>query len=74
MSTELILIIVAAVIGLYGIMLYNRLVSLRQNRKNAFSDIDVQLKQRFDLVPPLVEKALYDVLGARIQSKEEADE
>jgi LemA protein len=31
------------------------LVYLRQNRKNAFSDIDVQLKQRYDLVPSLVE-------------------
>lgn len=35
--------------------LYNRLVALRQARRNAFSDIDVQLKQRADLVPPLVE-------------------
>ncbi len=35
--------------------LYNRLVALRQNRKNAYSDIDVQLKQRLDLVPSLVE-------------------
>lgn len=40
---------------LYAIGLYNRLVYLRQNRKNAFSDIDVQLKQRYDLVPSLVE-------------------
>lgn len=37
------------------ILLYNRLVALRQTRQNAFSDIDVQLKQRFDLVPQLVE-------------------
>ncbi|MFK7967588.1 MAG: LemA family protein [Rickettsiaceae bacterium] len=36
------------------IVFYNRLVKLRQNRKNAFSDIDVQLKQRSDLVPQLV--------------------
>ncbi len=46
--------IVAAVV-LFTIGLYNRLVALRQNRNNAFSDIDVQLKQRFDLVPSLVE-------------------
>lgn len=39
----------------FVIMLYNRLIALRQTRKNAFSDIDVQLKQRFDLVPQLVE-------------------
>lgn len=44
-----------ALLILVGIGLYNRLVALRQNRENAFSDIDVQLKQRFDLVPQLVE-------------------
>ncbi len=42
-------------LALFLITLYNRLVALRQNRKNAFADIDVQLKQRFDLVPSLVE-------------------
>ena len=35
--------------------IYNRIVALRQRRKNAFSDVDVQLKQRYDLVPNLVE-------------------
>ena len=35
--------------------IYNRLVALRQNRKNAFADIDVQLNQRSDLIPNLVE-------------------
>lgn len=34
--------------------LYNRLVRLRNNRENAFADIDVQLKQRHDLIPQLV--------------------
>src|SRR5690349_15123633 len=43
------LIIVFLIIG------YNRLVALRQTWKNAFADIDVQLKQRHDLVPNLVE-------------------
>lgn len=47
-------ILIAALI-LYVVTLYNRLVALRQARNNAFSDIDVQLKQRFDLVPQLVE-------------------
>lgn len=37
------------------ISIYNRLVALRQNRHQSFADIDVQLKQRFDLVPQLVE-------------------
>lgn len=51
----LLYILVPLVLVIYVISLYNRLVSLRQNRKNAFSDIDVQLKQRADLVPSLVE-------------------
>jgi LemA protein len=37
------------------VLLYNRLVSLRQTTKSAFADIDVQLKQRYDLVPNLIE-------------------
>ncbi len=39
----------------YAILLYNRLVALRQGTKNAFADIDVQMKQRHDLIPNLVE-------------------
>ncbi|MFA5593021.1 MAG: LemA family protein [Micavibrio sp.] len=46
---------IAAALALFAVLLYNRLVALRQNRMNAFSDIDVQLKQRYDLVPSLVE-------------------
>jgi LemA protein len=46
-------IIVMAV--LWAIMTYNGLVSLRQRCRQAFSDIDVQLKQRHDLIPNLVE-------------------
>jgi len=42
-------------ICLLGIVLYNRLVALRQARLQAFNDIDVQLKLRCDLVPNLVE-------------------
>ena len=45
-------LLVAAV--LFFIVIYNRLVALREKRKNAFSDIDVQLKQRHDLIPNLV--------------------
>lgn len=47
-------LVVIIVLGIFLIVLYNRLVALRQTRKNAFSDIDVQLKQRYDLVPQLV--------------------
>jgi len=48
------LIIVIVPIVLY-VVLYNRLVSLRVRSQNAWSDIDVQLKRRADLVPNLVE-------------------
>ena len=51
----LIFIIIIAAIGLLLVSLYNRLVSLRNRRENAFADIDVQLKQRHDIVPQLVE-------------------
>jgi len=52
------LIIVLGIIALlviWIISLYNGLVRLRNRRQNAFADIDVQLRQRHDLVPQLVE-------------------
>ena len=52
--TILIVIIVIAIVGIWLVSLYNRLVKLRNNRENAFADIDVQLKQRHDLIPQLV--------------------
>lgn len=52
--TVLIVIIVIAIVGIWLVSLYNRLVKLKNNRENAFADIDVQLKQRHDLVPQLV--------------------
>jgi len=54
MSTLWIVVIVIAVIILWIVFIYNGLVGLRQNRENAFADIDVQLKQRHDLVPQLI--------------------
>ncbi len=42
-------------IVLFTVSLYNRLVRLRNNREQAFADIDVQLKQRHDLIPQLVD-------------------
>lgn len=55
MSTSLIIIIVVAVVLVFwGISLYNNLVRFRNNRENAFANIDVQLKQRHDLIPQLV--------------------
>lgn len=54
MTITFIIIAVVAVIVVFVISAYNNLVKLRNNRENAFADIDVQLKQRFDLVPQLV--------------------
>lgn len=54
MSTGLIILIVVVVLVLWLISIYNSLVRLRNNRENAFANIDVQLKQRYDLVPQLV--------------------
>ena len=50
-----ILIAVAVVLILWVIAMYNKLVGLRFHAKEAMSDIDVQLKRRFDLIPNLVE-------------------
>lgn len=50
----LIIILVVVLLGLWIVGIYNRLVKLRNNRENAFADIDVQLKQRHDLIPQLV--------------------
>jgi LemA protein len=49
----------AVIIGavLFVVMMFNRLVSLRNRHKNAFSQIDVQLQRRYDLIPNLVETA-----------------
>lgn len=54
MELWVVLAVIAAIVVLF-IAIYNRIVALRQRRKNAFSDIDVQLKLRVDLVPNLVE-------------------
>src|SRR5690242_19340018 len=51
----LITLVVLGVIALYVVFSYNRLVALSQAWKRAFADIDVQLKQRHDLIPNLVE-------------------
>jgi len=53
--TLIIVLIVIAVLAVLLIGIYNRLVALRQNCNQAFADVDVQLKQRHDLIPNLVE-------------------
>ena len=52
-----ILLVIAVVLAAYVISLYNNLVKFRNIFKNAFSQIDVQLKRRYDLIPNLVETA-----------------
>lgn len=51
----LIIIAILVILALWAISAYNSLVRLRNRRQNAFADIDVQLRQRHDLVPQLVE-------------------
>lgn len=53
--TLIIILVVVALVAIYGVVTYNRLVGLRVRSQNAWSDIDVQLKRRADLVPNLVE-------------------
>jgi LemA protein len=52
-----ILLAVVVALVVWAISIYNRLVTLRNRFKNAFSQIDVQLKRRYDLIPNLVETA-----------------
>ncbi|HNX43758.1 MAG TPA: LemA family protein [Bacteroidales bacterium] len=51
----IVILAIAAILVLWLISLYNRIIRLRNRRENAFADIDVQLRQRHDLVPQLVE-------------------
>jgi LemA protein len=55
MITTLIIVGVIAVVALWIITIYNRLVTLRNQVKNAWSQIDVQLQRRYDLIPNLIE-------------------
>jgi LemA protein len=51
----IIILVVVVLIALYAIVSYNGLVSLRNRIENAWAQIDVQLKRRYDLIPNLVE-------------------
>ena len=53
--TILIIVGIIVLLGIIFASMYNSLVRLRNNRENAFADIDVQLKQRHDLIPQLVD-------------------
>ncbi len=52
-----VILLVVLIVGGMGVGIYNRLVTLRNEYKNQFAQIDVQLKRRHDLIPNLVETA-----------------
>jgi LemA protein len=52
-----VLAVLVVILGLWAVGIYNGLVTLRNRFKNAFAQIDVQLKRRYDLIPNLVETA-----------------
>src|ERR1035438_10698444 len=54
-TTGWVILGVVVVIVIWAISIYNGLVAMRQRTNQAFADIDVQLKQRHDLIPNLVE-------------------
>jgi LemA protein len=54
-TTTWIVLGVIAVIAVYAIMAYNKLVALAQRVNQSFADVDVQLRQRSDLIPNLIE-------------------
>ena len=56
-KTLIVVLIVVVVLAVVLIGIYNKLVVLRNRFKNAFAQIDVQLKRRYDLIPNLVETA-----------------
>lgn len=81
--TQLISIAILAVLIFWAVGAYNRLVRLKNTIANAFGQIDVQLKRRYDLIPNLVEAAkkylsheretLEAVIAARNQAKSASD-
>ena len=55
MTIIVLVILVFAIVILWLILTYNRLITLSNRTKEAWSDIDVQLKRRYDLIPNLIE-------------------
>ena len=51
----LVVVVLLVLLGLAAVVLYNRLVRLRNRTENAWSQVDVQLRRRYDLIPNLVE-------------------
>ncbi len=57
MIALIVLLTLVALIGVYAVSQYNKLVTLENRYENAYAQIDVQLKRRYDLIPNLVETA-----------------
>jgi len=76
--TTIILLASLAVLALYIVSIYNKLVALKNRFENAFSQIEVQLKRRYDLIPNLVETAKgylkheKETLDAVVQARNQA--
>ena len=70
-----VIVLVGVILALWAVGIYNTLVALRNRFKNAFAQIDVQLKRRYDLIPNLVETAKgymkheHDTLEAVIKAR-----
>jgi len=80
MTVIIILIVLVVVLIAWSVGIYNKLVALRNRFKNAFAQIDVQLKRRYDLIPNLVEVAKSymeherETLEAVIQARHQAQQ
>ncbi len=80
MVTSIVILVIILVLIGWAVGIYNKLVSYRNRFKNAFSQIDVQLKRRYDLIPNLVEVAKNymkherETLEAVIQARNQAQQ
>lgn len=57
MTALIVFVVILVFLVIYAVSVYNKLVTLRNRFKNGFSQIEVQLKRRYDLIPNLVETA-----------------